>query len=168
MTAPPPIITPEQARQFVADAQAAFAAAIGEGMARIVDEIQRRNDEGPAPTAGPPTSSPATMMHPDRSAVTVASSPQPVDNSGDNVGSSCANPVGEVWTPEQLFTAPPAPCGQPASYPRSSPGSPQRTVDEATDRIASNGATDAPPSSQHPQKTEPPTTTRASFVNIDR
>ena len=37
MTAPPPIITPEQARQFVADAQAAFAAAIGEGMARIVD-----------------------------------------------------------------------------------------------------------------------------------
>ena len=39
MTAPR-IITPEEARQFVADAQAAFAplvAAISEGMARIVD-----------------------------------------------------------------------------------------------------------------------------------
>ncbi len=144
MTAPPPIITPEQARQFVADAQAAFAAAIGEGMARIVDEIQRRNDGGPTPTAGPPTSSPATMTHPDRSAVTVASSPQPVDNSGDNVGSSCANPVGEVWTPEQLFTAPPAPCGEPASYPRSSPGNSQRLVDNAGARIASNGAPSAP------------------------
>ncbi len=44
------------------------------------------NDGGPTPTAGPPTSSPATMMHPDRSAVTVASSPQPVDKGGDNPG----------------------------------------------------------------------------------
>lgn len=118
MTAPPPLITPEQARQFVADANAAFAplvTAIGEGMARIVDafapiveavdridvdelrrkdpeladivaEFQRRNDGGPTPTAGPPTSSPATMTHPDRSAVTVASSPQTVDKGGDNPG----------------------------------------------------------------------------------
>lgn len=93
-TAPPPIITPEQARQFVADAQAAFAAAIGEGMARIVDEIQRRNDGGPTPTAGPPTSSPATMTHPDRSAVTVASSPQPVDKPGENPG---GHPGDIVW-----------------------------------------------------------------------
>lgn len=94
MTAPPPIITPEQARQFVADAQAAFAAAIGEGMARIVDEIQRRNDGGPTPTAGPPTSSPATMTHPDRSAVTVATSPQTVDKGGDNPGEQPGDIVG--------------------------------------------------------------------------
>ena len=118
MTARPPISTPGRARQFVADARAVVAplvAAIGEGMARIVDafaplleavdavdvdelrrkdpeladivaEFQRRNDGGPTPTAGPPTSSPATMTHPDRSAVTVASSPQTVDNSGDNPG----------------------------------------------------------------------------------
>lgn len=114
-------ITPEQARQFLADAQAAFAplvVAIGEGMARIVDafapivqavdavtperleelrqqspeladiiaEFQARNDGGPTPTVGPPTSSPATMTHPDRSAERVASSPQPVDKGGDNPG----------------------------------------------------------------------------------
>lgn len=45
-----------------------------------------RNDGGPTPTVGPPTSSPATMTHPDRSAVTVASSPQTVDKGGDNPG----------------------------------------------------------------------------------
>lgn len=48
--------------------------------------LMTENDGGPTPTAGPPTSSPATMTHPDRSAVTVASSPQPVDKGGDNPG----------------------------------------------------------------------------------
>ena len=119
-----------------------------------------RNDGGPTPTAGPPTSSPATMTHPDRSAVTVASSPQTVDNSvdnrGDNVGSSCANPVDEQGTRRRLFTAPPAPCGEPSSYPRSSPGSPQRTVDEATDRIASNGAPSAPANLTTSTENRPP------------
>lgn len=86
----------------------------------------------------------------------------------NNVGSSCVNPVDEQWTRRRLFTAPPAPCGEPSSYPRSSPGSPQRTVDEATRRIASNGAPIAPPSSQHPQKTEPPTTTSANLYASDQ